>query len=84
MNDPRAPEWSAHVAAHERWWSLIFDAQVKAGTKVMTLVPEYGPGDKHCHYMPKEPYTGKPLANLNDVCDWSAARMQKLFLQQQL
>ena len=82
VNDPRAPEWSGHVQAHEKWWKEIFTVAQQGGKrKVLTLVPEYGPGDKECHYLPKEPYTGKPLAELNDVVDWSAARMQKLFIQ---
>jgi hypothetical protein len=76
VNDPRAPEWAAHVAAHERWWAEIF-RQNKA---VMTLVPEYGPGDACNHYMQKLPYTQQPVANLNDICDWSAARMQRKFI----
>jgi hypothetical protein len=82
VNDPRAPEWSAHVKAHERWWKEMFTRAQQAGQRqVLTLVPEYGPGDKECHYMPKMPYTGKPLAELDEVVDWSAARMQRLFLE---
>lgn len=37
--DPRQPEWAAHVAAHERWWSIVWDAQRARGDSVTTLTP---------------------------------------------
>jgi hypothetical protein len=66
VSDPRAPEWRRHVIVHERWWEEIFRARQDAGAKVITLVPEYGPGDAFNHYMPKLPFTQQPVANVND------------------
>ena len=31
--DPRAPEYERHVAAHERWWDMVWDAQQRRGMK---------------------------------------------------
>lgn len=120
VTDPRAPEWAIHVRTHEKWWEEIFKAREKAGDKVITLVPEYGPGDQfttsdshnletnrqttarqpqqphvsssfsvvlHCSpsfvsfdsYMHMLPYTRVPVANLNEIVDWTASRMQHQF-----
>jgi len=58
VNDPRAPEWKAAVAAHLNWWDQIV-ALKKAKGETLTVLTEFGPPD----YMPTEPYTRKPLAN---------------------
>ena len=58
VNDPRAPEWKAAVAAHFNWWDKIV-AIKKANGETLTVLTEFGPPD----YMPTEPYTRKPLAN---------------------
>jgi sugar phosphate isomerase/epimerase len=81
--DPRAPEYYHAVEAHERWWNEIFeDCESESHTggamKVITLVPEYGPP----YYLHTLPFTNVPVANLNQVCDWAASRMQHKFLEQ--
>jgi len=73
--DPRAPEWSRHVAAHEAWWDLIWAAQKKGGMTVSTLTPEFGPAP----YLHSLPYTQVPVADLADICDWQARRQQARF-----
>ena len=75
--DPRAPEWSAELQAHEDWWQRIWAAQKAAGLPVSTLTPEFGPPP----YMWTLPYTGEPIANLADICDWMAARQAARFAQ---
>jgi hypothetical protein len=37
--DPRAPEWAAHLDAHERWWSMVWDAQQARGDATTSLTP---------------------------------------------
>jgi len=37
--DPRAPEWAAHLEAHERWWSMVWNAQQARGDTFTTLTP---------------------------------------------
>jgi len=76
--DPRAPEYQGHVLAHEKWWDLIWQAQADAGMKLSPLTPEFGPP----RYLHTLPYTGSPLANLNDICNWQAARQRERFSKQ--
>jgi sugar phosphate isomerase/epimerase len=73
--DPRAPEYARHLAAHERWWQLIWDAQEARGDRQTTLTPEYGPPG----YLHTLPYTNMPVADLAEVCDWMAQRESALF-----
>ncbi|MGI9624652.1 MAG: sugar phosphate isomerase/epimerase family protein, partial [Acidimicrobiales bacterium] len=63
--DPRDPMWSEHLAAFESWWDL-------AATGDQVIVPEYGPPP----YLPVEPYTGAPVADLWDICDWAKVRLR--------
>ncbi len=73
--DPRAPEYSAALAAHERWWSAVWESQKARGFEVSTLTPEFGPdGYLHC-----EPYTGRPVADLWEVNQWIAHRQRERF-----
>jgi hypothetical protein len=73
--DPRAPEWSAQLAAHERWWDRIWSAQRARGLAVSTLTPEFGPPN----YLWTQPHTRAPLADLAAVCDWMATRQSTRF-----
>jgi hypothetical protein len=75
VSDPRAPEWSRHVAAHEAWWDLIWESQHQRGMAVSTLTPEFGPPP----YLHTLPYTQAPVADLADICDWQARRQQQRF-----
>ena len=73
--DPRAPEYAEHLAAHERWWRLIWDAQKKRGDLTSTLTPEFGPPG----YLHTLPFTNAPVSNLWDICHWQANRQQSNF-----
>jgi hypothetical protein len=73
--DPRAPEWSRHLALHENWWNQIWTAQKKRGLKISTLTPEFGPAP----YLHLLPYTQAPVADLADICDWMATRQSARF-----
>jgi hypothetical protein len=75
VSDPRAPEWSQHLAAHEAWWRQIWQSQKQRGMKVSTLTPEFGPAP----YLHLLPYTQAPVANLADICDWMARRQTERF-----
>jgi hypothetical protein len=75
VSDPRAPEWAAHLAAHEHWWDQIWQAQQARGLTVSTLTPEFGPAP----YLPLLPFTQAPVANLPDICDWMARRQKERF-----
>lgn len=73
--DPRAPEVAAHLAAHERWWLGVWQAQQVRGLQVSTLTPEFGPPS----YQQVLPYTGVPTSDLDAVCDWMATRQLRRF-----
>lgn len=75
VNDPRAPEWAATLAHHEKWWEEIWDAQAAAGVEVSTLTPEHGPAA----YQPTVPYTRVPLTDIGEVNHWIALRLVKKF-----
>ncbi|MFM2090825.1 MAG: hypothetical protein RLZZ127_1314 [Planctomycetota bacterium] len=73
--DPRAPEYAHEVAAHERWWDLVWDAQRARGQAVSWLTPEFGPAP----YLPHLPYANVPVADLDAVCTWQAHRQRDRF-----
>jgi sugar phosphate isomerase/epimerase len=60
VTDPRAPEWQEAVETHLRWWQQILDHHRAAGSKLLTICPEFGPPD----YMVTLPYTRQPVADL--------------------
>jgi len=73
--DPRAPEWSRHLAAHEKWWELIRVSQQQRGMAVATVTPEFGPAP----YLHTLPFTQAPVADLSDICDWMARRLRQQY-----
>jgi hypothetical protein len=73
--DPSAPEYAAHLAAHEAWWDQIWASQRSKGQAKSTLTPEFGPP----LYMHTLPHTNVPVANLANICDWMARRQAARF-----
>lgn len=65
---PAAPEYADALAAHQRWWTQIWDAQRARGELVTTMTPEFGPdGYLHC-----APFTREPVAELWEINRWMA------------
>lgn len=73
--DPRAPRYESYLEVHEQWWQSIWDAQEAAGADAMTIAPEFGPPP----YQPVDPWSGEPLADVNELNDWMAARVKSRF-----
>ena len=73
--DPRAPEWAAHLTKFEEWWKMIIAEHKNRGEEELTVTTEYGPPS----YMQTVPFENKPVADLWEVCLWSAGRFRKLF-----
>lgn len=73
--DPRAPEYATHLAAHEKWWRLIWVSQKQRGFRFSTLTPEFGPPG----YLHTLPFTQAPVADLSAICDWQARRQAAAF-----
>ncbi|MEM6820647.1 MAG: sugar phosphate isomerase/epimerase [Verrucomicrobiota bacterium] len=73
--DPRVEEYRIYLESHEKWWDKIWKFQSEAGRTSFPVAPEFGPP----HYMHTDPQTGKPLADLAEICDWMALRLNKRF-----
>jgi sugar phosphate isomerase/epimerase len=63
---PAAPEFAEALAAHQRWWALIWSAQRDRGQTLTTMTPEFGP-DGYLHCLP---FTQAPVARLWDLNRW--------------
>lgn len=72
---PAAPEYRAALAAHERWWDGIWRAKAQSGCQFFTMTPEFGPDG----YVHTEPFTNAPVASLDEVNGWMAARLRERF-----
>lgn len=73
--DPRVPEYRDALGAHLRWWRRLWDGQRKRGFETVTLTPEFGPDG----YLHLEPYTGRPVADLDDLNAWMGRRVREEF-----
>jgi len=75
VSDPRAPEALPWVEAHERCWDIIWRQQAALKREICYVEPEFGPSP----YLPTLPYTGVPVTNLWDVCEWQMKRQKERF-----
>lgn len=75
VNDPRSPEWLAHLEGFEVWWDLIWNEQRKSGMTITTCTPEHGAPT----YQHTVPYTKQPLADVWEVNTWIGERQKKRF-----
>ena len=73
--DPRVAQYSEELAAHERWWDLIWRSQKRRGFAFTTLTPEFGPPP----YMQTNPANGEALSDLWEVSNWIAFRQKDRF-----
>jgi sugar phosphate isomerase/epimerase len=73
--DPRAPEWAAHLSAHESWWREIWRSQQARGLDRSTVTPEFGPPP----YMQCLPVSREPVSDLAEICEWMAARLKQQY-----
>lgn len=67
MPDPRLDRYAGHLATFEAWGDRVW----AAGADVLHMAPEFGPPP----YQPIDPHTGAPLADVNELKDWMAARL---------
>jgi sugar phosphate isomerase/epimerase len=76
--DPRAPEYAKALAAHERWWDLIWQKQGQRGMTTTTMMPEFLDDG----YMQTLPYTNMPVADVWEITCWMAQRQRQRFADQ--
>lgn len=73
--DPRAPEHAGALAAHERWWSAVWDSMAGRGFNQFTMTPEFGPDG----YLQHTPFTRIPAGDLWEINRWTGLRQRELF-----
>jgi len=73
--DPRLPEYASALAAHERWWDLIWRKQAERNMERVTMMPEF----LWDGYMQTLPYTGMPVADVWEITCWVAERQRQRF-----
>jgi hypothetical protein len=72
---PAAPEYRDALAAHERWWDAVWNAQESGGAALVTMTAEAGP-DGYLHTLP---FTNVPVADLRELNRWMAVRQRERF-----
>ena len=77
---PDAAEYRTALGAHERWWDAVWSASGRAGRSVVTMTPEFGPDG----YLHTQPFSGAPVANLDEINHWMARRERERFASHQL
>lgn len=75
VSDPRAPEWQEALNFHLQWWDAIVENRKKEGATVLTITPEFGPGN----YMPLLPFTKQPVANQWNINLWVKELLKKRY-----
>jgi sugar phosphate isomerase/epimerase len=75
--DPRAPEYNYALRAHQNWWQIIWQSQLKRQFKVTTMTPEFGPDG----YLHEAPFSQTPVANLWELNQWMALEEARHFAQ---
>lgn len=75
--DPSAPEHAAALEAHEGWWRTVWRHQRAAGVARSSFTPEFGPPE----YLHTLPHTNAPVADLQRVCEWMKARVERQFAE---
>jgi hypothetical protein len=73
--DPRAPEHAGDLAAHERWWTRVWDSMAARGLTRLTMTPEFGPDG----YLQHTPFTREPAADLWEINRWIGHRQRQRF-----
>lgn len=75
VNDPRAPQWTQTLEAHQSWWSQIWDCQRHNNNEISTMTPEWGPDG----YAQTLPYTQMPVADIDEINAWMASQQRARF-----
>ncbi|WP_210404506.1 sugar phosphate isomerase/epimerase [Chroococcidiopsis sp. TS-821] len=78
VSDPRAPEYTQALEAHEKWWDLIWRNQAQQCMSETTMTPEF----LHDGYMQTLPFSQVPVANLGEIVCWMTQRQRQRFAKQ--
>lgn len=72
---PAAPAYAGALAAHQRWWELIWRVQLAAGWQHTSMTPEFGP-DGYLHHIP---FSEEPVGDLWQINNWMRERERTHF-----
>ncbi len=72
---PAAPAYAETLAAHQRWWEVIWRAQLAAGRDFSTMTPEFGPDG----YLHRIPFSEEPVGDLWQINNWMRERERAHF-----
>ncbi len=70
--DPRLAPYLEWTERFEGWWDRIIEARKADGREWVTINPEFGPAP----YQPSDPQTGKPHADIWEICLWITQRFR--------
>jgi sugar phosphate isomerase/epimerase len=76
---PAAPEYAHALEAHERWWDAVWAANERDAQAMTTMTPEFGPDG----YLQAAPFTGEPVASLDEINRWMAERQRERYADRQ-
>ena len=71
--DPRIGMGLQWTERFEEWWDRVIQSCSDQGRKFITINPEFGPPE----YQPFHPSSGKPLADIWDICLWMTNRFKE-------
>lgn len=71
--DPRAPEYEYALRAHQGWWEIIWQSQIKRQFDITSMTPEFGPDG----YLHLAPFSQLPVADLWELNQWMAEEETK-------
>ncbi|MDQ6420633.1 sugar phosphate isomerase/epimerase [Paenibacillus sp. LHD-117] len=72
---PASPFFKGELELFTGWWKRIMERQAKEGRDFATFTAEFGPPG----YMPTEPFTNAPIADLMEVNAWTTRHMREQF-----
>jgi len=75
--DPRAPEYDYALRAHQQWWQIIWQSQLRRQFKITTMTPEFGPDG----YLHEAPFSRTPVADLWELNQWMAEQERTQFAE---
>lgn len=75
---PASPYFQTELELFLGWWKRIFAHQFLSGREEATFTAEFGPPG----YMPVDPFTNKPAADLWEVNEWMTDQMKDRFQEQ--
>ncbi|MHA6483437.1 sugar phosphate isomerase/epimerase family protein [Paenibacillus sp. strain BS8-2] len=72
---PASPYFEKELGLFFGWWERIFSLQRESGKQVATFTAEFGPPG----YMPTDPFSNKPVADLWEVNEWMTDQVKAKF-----